>query len=296
MNSKNLKMTLGVILFSIVSSYAQTIYLPDYFPLRDNGKWIYKNAFSNYDTATMKVDTTSPGETDISLSFNANEKQYFKADVDGLRMLGQTIPLGTFMFNTPLGISSVDAKIGDGAWTYNWDVTHVPSGIQMSWGTAQALLDRIETNLTILDSTYDSVLVISVLFGHGEGQYYLAKGIGIVKASANGSPFFTSRELVKFVPPPTTVASNNWKTYAKKREVKVISDLYGEMVKISMPMYGNILEVTIYGIDGRIIDKNKYVNNNNSELRIQEKLKPGCYILQLRDGASFQSRSFSVLR
>ena len=224
------------------------------------------------------------------------EVHLFRGFDQVVSLLGQTIPLGTFMFDTPLGISSLDARIGDAAWTYNWDVTHVPSGIHISWGYAQARLDRIETNLTVLNSTYDSVIVISVLFGRGEGQYYLEKGIGIVKVTAKGSPFFTLRELVKFVPPPTAVVSNNWKKYANRREVRVISDVYGEAVKISMPVYGSIVEAKIFSLDGRIIAKDRYVNKTDSELRLQGKLKPGCYVLQVRDGASYQSRSFSVSR
>ncbi len=296
MNLVKLKRTLFVILFSVVFSYAQSIHLPDYFPLYDNGKWIYKDTFDNYDTAIMKVDTTFLGETDISLSFGVNEKQYFRADVNGLRMLGQTIPLGTFMFDTPLGISNLYANIGDAAWTYNWDVTHIPSGIHFSWGTAQAMLVRIETNLTILDSTYDSVLVISVLFGQGEGQYYLAKNKGIVKATAQGSPFFTIRELVKFVPPPTSAMRNIWKNNSNRREIKLISDFNGEMVKIFIPVYSSTFEVKIFSMDGRLIVKRSDVNTQNSKLRIQKNLKPGSYILQVRDVRAYQSRLFSVLR
>jgi hypothetical protein len=296
MNSKNLAKTVYAILLSVVFSYAQTIHLADYFPIKDNCRWIYKDAFGNYDTATLKVDTTFLEETDITISFSANEKQYFRADVNGLRMLGQTIPLGTFIFDTPLGISSLDAQIGDGAWTYNWDVTHVPSGIHLHWGTAQASIVRIETNVTIVDSTYDSVLVIYVIFGNGIAQYYLAKGIGIVMAVAQGSPLFTERRLVKFLPPLTPTVSNLWKKHANRREVKVVSDMYGEMVRISMPVYGNMIEARIISLDGRMIAKKRFVNNSHSELKIQGKWKPGCYILQVRDGATYQSRSFSVVR
>lgn len=95
-----------------LAGYAQQVHIPDYFPVQKDARWIYQDEFNNFDTATMNVDTTFLQETNIEISFSKNEKQYFRADITGLRMIGQTISLGTFMFDTPLGISSIDATIG----------------------------------------------------------------------------------------------------------------------------------------------------------------------------------------
>jgi hypothetical protein len=292
----NFKIVTSMIFAAFFASNAEKIHVPSFFPVQDGARWIYKDEFGGFDTATMKVDTTFLQQTNIELFYSSHEQQFFRADMAGLKMVGQTIPLGTFLFDTPLGIAGIDAEVGDAAWTYNWEVTHVPSGIHRSWGSAQASLDGIATNVTFQDSTYDSVIVITVMLENGYGRYYLAKGRGIVRSMASNSPSFRVRELVGFIPGTAAANRKIWQTSTPRGEVRLISESSGGCTAIKFTTKRSVVQAKIFNSKGQLLVNRSFNNSGVMELRLHRSWGAGCYILQISDGTMYQNRSFSIVR
>jgi hypothetical protein len=285
-----------IILVATVLSFGQTIHLPDYFPLRDGGKWIYRDEFGNRDTATMRLNVPFAGDTAIEYSFSSTEKQYFKADANGLRMLGQTVPLGTFQLVTPIGLAALDATDGDRIDSYSWNVMHVPSGVVLPWGSVDVRLFMINAAIAILDSTYDSVLVITAQFSMGLCHYYLAKNVGIVKAVAHGSPSFLNRELVGTVPASAPVVRRSWGTGGILRKVAVRDGRQREIASLSIPTRNDDLVARVFSADGRMIARSRFRASDAAVLNIAAKCGAGRYVLTVDNGAARVSRVFVLSR
>jgi hypothetical protein len=292
----NLRFIVIAFLFANSVTFGQTVFFPDYFPLYDGGHWVYQNEFGGNDTATMTLNIPFASDTAISFSYGNQEKQFYSADRTGLYMLGLTIPMGTFSFDVPLGVAGLRPSISDGFSQDTWPVTHIQSGKQFQWGFAQALFDRIDTNVTILDSTYDSVLVISVMCGNNDSRYYLAKGRGIVKSESRFSIMFRSRKLVMFIPPQTSISKKElWTRNNGLINLNIMVNGHGKVAVITLPYINHCLMAKIVSSAGKIVSQPQFLAKNETTLRVNS-LPVGYYILIVNDGATFYNRSFKIMK
>jgi len=276
----------------IAPCLAQTVHIPDYFPLEEGRRWIYQDEYNQNDTATMNLNVPFDGCSSIAFTFSPYEKLFFGADTSGLRMLGQTIPLGTFSFDAPLGIAGIDATIGDRVYTSNWRVTNIPSGDNQYWGWTETRFARIETGMTVMDSTYDSVLVIAVSYRTGGGEYFLAKGVGIVRMTASGSPTYSSRELVECIPAQTVQARTPWQSSSVARQVRVLS---ASRVLLSLSISKDErVHARILSPNGRVLVDRRYRGEDTPVLKMPAESSAGRYILWVRAGSQRITRSFFI--
>jgi hypothetical protein len=286
------RLVICAVLATVLPAVAQTVHIPDYFPLEEGRRWIYQDEYNQNDTATMSLHVPFAQCSSIALTFSPYEKLFFGADTSGLRMLGQTIPLGTFSFDTPLGIAGLDATVGDNIHTSNWRVTNVPSGDNQYWGWTETRLDRIETGMTVMDSTYDSVLVIGVRYRTGDAEYFLAKGVGIVKMTASGAPTYSNRELVESISSQTVPVRKLWQSSSQARQVRVLS-ASRELVRLSVAMDERV-HVRILSPNGRVLVNQRFRDEDNPRLKMPTECSAGRYILWVRAGSQCMTKSFFI--